>query len=89
MIIWIQFNNKMNTDTNMTVNGKIKLLRQQQALSLSDLSKMTGLSRITINRIENGKQKPMPRTVRKLAKALGVQVADLTSLQMSFLNERE
>ena len=73
----------------MIINGKIKLLRQQQALSLSDLSKLTGLSRITINRIENGKQQPMPRTVRKLAKALGVQVAELTSSQMSFLTQQD
>ena len=61
------------------MSEKIKKLRQQQALSLSDLAKLTKLSRVTINRIENGKQNPMPRTIRRLAKALGVSVQELTS----------
>ena len=46
---------------------------------MSDLAKLTKLSRVTINRIENGKQKPMPRTIRRLAKALRVSVQELTS----------
>jgi len=61
------------------MSEKIKKLRQQQALSLSDLAELTKLSRVTINRIENGKQNPMPRTIRRLAKALGVSVQELTS----------
>ena len=68
------------------MNGKIKKLREQRALSLSDLAQITGLSRVTINRIENGKQRPMPRTIRKLANALGVTVEELTSEQASFIN---
>lgn len=68
------------------MNGKIKKIREQRALSLSDLAEVTGLSRVTINRIENGKQRPMPRTIRKLAKALGVTVEELTTEQASFLN---
>lgn len=68
------------------MNGKVKKLREQRALSLSDLAQITGLSRVTINRIENGKQKPMPRTIRKLANALGVTVEELTSEQANFLN---
>lgn len=66
------------------MNGKLKRLRDQRALSLTDLAQITGLSRVTINRIENGKQKPMPRTTRKLAEALGVRVEELTSDQMGF-----
>ena len=66
------------------MNGKIKRLREQRALSLTDLAQATGLSRVTINRIENGKQRPMPRTTRKLADALGVKVEELTSDQLSF-----
>jgi len=68
------------------MNGKVKKLREQRALSLSDLAQITGLSRVTINRIENGKQRPMPRTIRKLANALGVTVEELTSEQASFIN---
>jgi len=61
------------------MSEKIKKLRQRQALSLSDLAELTKLSRVTINRIENGKQNPMPRTIRRLAKALGVSVQELTA----------
>ena len=60
------------------MNGKlIKKLREQRALSLTDLAQIAGLNRVTINRIENGKQKPMPRTIRKLAEALQVKVEEL------------
>ena len=67
------------------MNSKIKLLRTQRALSLSELSQLTKLSRVTINRIENGKQKPMPRTIRKLAEALDVPIEEITSEQIRFL----
>ena len=61
------------------MNGKLKRLREKRALSLTDLSEKSGVNRITIHRIETGKQKPMPRTVRKLAEALQVNVEELTS----------
>lgn len=61
------------------MNGTLKRLREQRALSLTDLSRLTGINRVTINRIENNKQKPMPRTIRKLAEALEVDVELLTT----------
>lgn len=60
------------------MNGKLKKLREKSALSLTDLAEKSGVNRITIHRIETGKQKPMPRTIRKLAAALKVNVEDLT-----------
>lgn len=63
------------------MNENLKMLRQRRALSLSDLALLSQVSRVTINRIENGKQKPSPRTIRKLAEALQVSVEDLTSGQ--------
>ena len=63
------------------MNGNLKSLRQRRALSLTDLGRMTKLSRVTINRIENGKQKPRPRTIRVLAKALQIDIEELTSEQ--------
>lgn len=59
------------------MNSNVKRLREQRALSLTDLAQKSGVNRITIHRIENGKQKPMPRTVRKLAEALQVKVEEL------------
>jgi transcriptional regulator with XRE-family HTH domain len=61
------------------MNGNLKKLREKQSLSLTDLAEKSGVNRITIHRIENGKQKPMPRTVRKLADALQIDVEKLMS----------
>ena len=63
------------------MNGNLKLLRQRRALSLSDLASLSNVSRVTINRVENGKQKASPRTIRRLAEALNVQVEELMSDQ--------
>ncbi len=63
------------------MNKNLKLLRQRQALSLTDLAKLSKVGRVTINRIENGKQIPRPRTVRALAKALHIEVEELTAEQ--------
>jgi len=60
------------------MNGTLKKLREKRALSLTDLAEKSGVNRITIHRIETGKQKPMPRTIRKLAEALRVEVEELT-----------
>ena len=82
----IQLDNEINTlARETTVDGNLKRLREQRALSLSDLARMAKLSRVTINRIENSKQKPMPKTIRKLAQALRVRVEDLTSEQARFI----
>ena len=59
----------------------LKILRRRRALSLSELALLSNVGRVTINRIENGKQKPMPRTIRRLAQALEVSVEELTSGQ--------
>ena len=59
----------------------LKVLRKGRALSLSELALLSNVGRVTINRIENGKQKPMPRTIRRLAQALEVSVEELTSDQ--------
>jgi transcriptional regulator with XRE-family HTH domain len=61
------------------MNDNLKRLREKRALSLTDLERISGVNRVTINRIENGKQKAMPRTIRKLAEALRVKVEELTS----------
>jgi transcriptional regulator with XRE-family HTH domain len=52
---------------------KLKDLRIKAVLSQEDLGKMAGMSTATINRLELGKQKPRFVTIRKLAKALGVE----------------
>ncbi len=56
---------------------QLKRLRQEQALSLRDLARRSGVAYDTINRLELGKQDAQPRTIRRLAEALGVQPKEL------------
>ena len=63
------------------MNTRLKELRKKRALSLTDLSQLSKVSRVTINLIENGKQNAQPRTIRALARALKVDVEELTSDQ--------
>ena len=62
----------------MKVNGvKLRELREQQALSLRELSDLSGVNYNAIWRIEVGRTGAQPRTVRKLAAALGVKPKEL------------
>jgi transcriptional regulator with XRE-family HTH domain len=63
------------------MDGTIRRLRQLRALSQRELAQRAGLDTATINRIERGKQKPMPRTIRKLAYALGVTTEEIIADQ--------
>jgi transcriptional regulator with XRE-family HTH domain len=62
----------------MEVNvERLKQLRKERVLSLRELEERSGVSYNTIWRIEDGRQGAHPRTVRKLAEALGVQPSEL------------
>ena len=67
------------------MNANLRFLRERRALSLTDLAEKSGVSRVTICRIENRKQKARPATIRALAKALEVEVEQLTSHQANML----
>jgi transcriptional regulator with XRE-family HTH domain len=56
---------------------RLRRLRRERALSQRELSRMTGVAFDTISRLETGKQRAQPRTIRKLADALGVAPMDL------------
>ena len=56
---------------------RLRRLRRERALSQRDLSRMTGVAFDTISRLENGKQDAQPKTIRKLAEALGVEPKEL------------
>jgi transcriptional regulator with XRE-family HTH domain len=56
----------------------IKELREKAFLSVGELSKLSGIASVVIYDIENGKHKPIRRTIRALAKALGVEAKDIT-----------
>src|SRR5262245_6370207 len=53
----------------------LKSLREQQALSISDLAERTGMDRAMISRLENGQiDNPTVATMTRYAKALGKRV---------------
>ncbi|MFC2011959.1 helix-turn-helix domain-containing protein [Chloroflexota bacterium] len=55
----------------------LKELRENLYLSQEELAGKSGMTVGTINRLENGKQKPRLGTIRKLAKALDVEPAGI------------
>jgi transcriptional regulator with XRE-family HTH domain len=62
----------------MEVNvERLKDLRRERVLSLRELEEVSGVSYNTIWRLEDGRQGAHPKTVRKLAEALGVQPSEL------------
>jgi transcriptional regulator with XRE-family HTH domain len=62
----------------MEVNvERLRELRREQVLSLRELEEKSGVSYNTIWRIEDGRQGAHPRTIRKLADALGVEPKEL------------
>jgi len=62
----------------MEVNvQRLRELRRERALALRELGEVSGVSLNTIWRIEAGRQGAHPRTIRKLAEALGVEPKDL------------
>ena len=63
------------------MNANVRRLRELRALSQRELAARATLSVTTVNRIEAGQHKPMPRTVRKLAEALGVSTEELLAEQ--------
>jgi transcriptional regulator with XRE-family HTH domain len=63
--------------TDVDVNGqRVRELRQDHVLTLRELADKSGVSKDTINRIEHG-HGAYPSTIRKLARALGVEPREL------------
>ncbi len=56
---------------------RLRELRRQKVLSMRELEERSGVSYNTVWRLENGLTGAQPRTIRKLAGALGVQPAEL------------
>lgn len=57
--------------------AKLRELRRRRVLTLEELAQKAGVGRNTIWRLEHGVMGAQPRTIRKLAKALGVEPEDL------------
>jgi len=68
----------------MTIIGdNIKKLRDLAGMSITDLSKASGVGRSTISEIESGKaQNPKSNTITAIAKVLGVNIGTLTEMEI-------
>lgn len=60
---------------------RLKALRQQRVLTLRELEERSGVAYNTIWHLENGKRGAQPRTLRKLAEALGVSPEELVKVE--------
>ncbi len=66
----------------MEVNGvKLRELREDRTLSARELAEAAGVHYNTVLRLENNQGGAHPRTIRKLAAALGVDPRELRSGQ--------
>lgn len=61
------------------IGQRIRDLRKARAITQAGLAGLAEIDPITISNIERGKQEPSARTLRKLARALSVEVMELTS----------
>jgi len=79
---------------------KLRQLRLERDLSFQQLARLTGMSVSYLNEIEKGKKSPKPEKLRELARALQVEIGELTDptlepammpvvdlLRSNFLNE--
>jgi transcriptional regulator with XRE-family HTH domain len=55
----------------------LKAERERRGLTQEDLARMSGVSRQTINYLENGRQRPYAKTLERLSAALGVDPNEL------------
>ena len=62
---------------------KLRELRQRRVLTLHELEERSGVAYNTIWRLENGRSRAQPRTIRKLAAALGVDPEELVIVEGS------
>ena len=61
----------------MTIGTRILQARNQRNLSQTELARRTGLAASYLSRIENRRIDPRPKTLRKIAEALGLPIAEL------------
>ncbi len=64
--------------TRITIDPeKLRRARHHKGYSLREFGRITSTDHNQLWMYENGRRNPQPRVIRRLAKALGVEVADL------------
>lgn len=59
----------------------LRSVRQRRYLTLRGLSALTGVTPANLQRIEMGKARPRPTTIRRLAEALGVDPSEIADFE--------
>ena len=63
--------------------ARLRELRRRRVLTLEELAEKAGVGRNTISRIERGETGAHGRTLRRLAQALSVDVAELVLTEVA------
>ena len=63
----------------LNIGNKIRRLRQSRGVSLNDLSKLSGVSKGALSKLESGSSSPRVDTLDAIATALRLPVGDLLS----------
>lgn len=61
----------------MGISGKLKNLREKRGLSQSELADLAGVPLDSLQNWEQGRNEPLPSSLRKLATALDCTIDDL------------
>ncbi len=61
----------------MKIGVQVKRERERALLTQQELAERAGIGLTTLNRIENDHAEPHFRTIRKIARALGIDAANL------------
>lgn len=64
------------------MQNNLRVIRAKQKLSQETLAKMVGISRQTLNRIENDHTEPKLQTIRALSKALNLPISDIFLIKL-------
>ncbi|EPK6573472.1 helix-turn-helix domain-containing protein [Klebsiella quasipneumoniae] len=67
------------TALSLNIGNKIRRLRQSRGISLNDLSKLSGVSKGALSKLESGYSNPRVDTLDAIAAALRLPVGDLLS----------
>ena len=62
-------------------SDRLRRIRKERLLTQVELSKMSGVAQDSISSLETGKRETHPRTIKKLAEALGVEPRKLLKEQ--------
>ena len=72
----------------MLINETLKPWRDWRGMTQAELSELSGVGRVTISRIEGGRQEPNKETLCKLAMGLSISLDTIRTERPSDLNIR-